>query len=62
MRIVELSFKLNKIVLIPNNPEKIHIKETPDEIGVWKIAHPKIPESKNSNNDHAKSLFEFVRA
>ena len=55
-----MSFKLNKIVLIPKRPENTHIKETDDEIGVWNITQPNIPDNKNNSKDHAKLLNDLV--
>ena len=59
MGMVEESFRLNSIVLIPNSPENTHIKVTPEDIGVWNMIHPRIPDRTNNNNDHKKSL-EFA--
>lgn len=51
---------MKNTLIIPNNPENMHIIEIPEEIGVWKIVHPNNPEKINRTEDHINAFLPFV--
>ena len=48
------------MVDMPKSPEKVHIKDIPEEIGVCSITQPNIPERIKRSIDHINALFPLL--